>query len=139
MSTRSHPSAYLQLKYPTRHGVFVKSEPVVLDHDMLHSHAESSSGALKRRKGRTVEERRQALVEDSRTGEVLPHEVCCLMCKKWIKLYRDVEYIESNWLRHAERCYLRAIANRFVYLLNQVMGRLTTERDTVTPMRKQTW
>ena len=50
-------------------------------------------------------------MDDPRTGEVLPHEVWCKMCSKWVKLYRDVQYIESNWLRHAEKCYLRALAN----------------------------
>ena len=95
--------------------IFVKPEPVDHDHEMLH--AESSSGLVtnKRRRGRTIEERRQALIDDPRTGEVLPHEVWCLMCSKWIKLYKDVEYIESNWLRHAEKCYLRFVASGYVH------------------------
>lgn len=116
---RLHSSAYLKLNPSARHlvdEVSVKCEPTDLHQDLLHTHAESSSVAIKRRRGRAIDERRQALIDDPRTGDVLPHEVWCLMCKKWIKLYKDVEYIEANWLRHAERCYLRAIANGFVSL-----------------------
>ncbi|KAL5476734.1 hypothetical protein ACEPAI_2920 [Sanghuangporus weigelae] len=70
----------------------------------------SASTSMKRRKGRTTEERKQALLSDTRAGQVLPNEVFCNMCKKWIKLYKEVEYVESNWIRHAERCSLRVAA-----------------------------
>lgn len=105
--------AYLALKHCRLTGeeILVKPEPVDHEPETLRV---GPSSAHKRRRGRTIEERKQALNDDPRTGEVLPHEVWCLMCKKWIKLYKDVEYIESNWIRHAEKCYLRAVASGFV-------------------------
>lgn len=65
------------------------------------------AGARHNKKGRNEDERKKALEADTRCSEVRPHEVFCLLCKRWIKLYRDVTYIDSNWLRHAERCELR--------------------------------
>ena len=64
-------------------------------------------GARHNKKGRNEEERKKALEDDPRCSEVRPHEVFCLMCKRWIKLYKEVSYIDSNWLRHAERCELK--------------------------------
>ena len=64
----------------------------------------------RRRKGRTAEERRKVLEDDPRAGQVNPHDVYCKMCNKWIKLYRDIPYVESNWTRHAERCEVRQAA-----------------------------
>lgn len=61
----------------------------------------------KRKKGRSVEERRQGFIDDPRCGEVEPHQVFCLLCKKWIKLYKEVEYVDSNWTRHIVRCEAR--------------------------------
>lgn len=80
----------------------IKSEPS-LDIDSIYSY----TPALKKKKGRNVAERMEGLQQDPRCGEVQPHQVFCLMCNRWIKLYREVEYIDSNWLRHAERCSLR--------------------------------
>ena len=83
----------------------VKSEEVPMDPDSLFPYTPS----LKRKKGRSVEERIAALKADPRCGDVEPHQVFCLICDKWIQLYRGTEYIDSNWLRHAERhsCVIR--------------------------------
>lgn len=87
---------------PTPLSAPVKNEPG-LDMDAIYSY----TPALKKKKGRNVTERMEGLRQDPRCGEVQPHQVFCLMCNRWIKLYREVEYIDSNWLRHAERCSLR--------------------------------
>lgn len=50
-------------------------------------------------------------MQDPRCDFVQPGEVFCLMCRNWIKLYKDVPYIDANWTRHAERCQIR---NRYV-------------------------
>ncbi|KAI5121436.1 hypothetical protein M0805_006197 [Coniferiporia weirii] len=116
--TRNHIVNQSTTSFPASASLRVKSEPD--DLELLYpasaenEHEESVSTAIgaKRKKGRSLEERRQSLMDDPRCGEVRPHDVFCLMCKKWIKLYKDVAYIESNWTRHAERCSLRTIAQR---------------------------
>lgn len=69
--------------------------------------ATKSGTKRKNKKGRSIEERKKALEEDTRCTDVRPHEVFCLGCKRWIQLYQNVTYIESNWSRHAERCFAR--------------------------------
>ncbi|KAL5498746.1 hypothetical protein ACEPAH_2101 [Sanghuangporus vaninii] len=107
-------------KSPSRAVDLIKPEPNGSDHFLFYSPpglkaeddeaSASASTSMKRRKGRTAEERKQALLSDPRAGQVLPNEVFCNMCKKWIKLYKEVEYVESNWIRHAERCSVRVAA-----------------------------
>ncbi len=58
----------------------------------------------KKRKTRTVEERMQALVDDPRCDDLRPDQVHCVKCKKWVKLQKDVPYIDSNWQRHLSSC-----------------------------------
>lgn len=77
-------------------------------------------GKRKNRKGRSLAERKQTLEEDERCGEVRPHEVFCLGCKRWIQLYQNVAYIDSNWTRHAERCFTR---REYVACQNALSGR----------------
>lgn len=100
---------------------FIKPEPEDFN-NLLHPIETADDSALtsqpvKRKKGRSIDERRQALVDDPRTGEVEPHQVFCTICKKWIKLYKEVEYIESNWVRHVERCSIRFTNKKYVQVI----------------------
>lgn len=88
----------------------------------------------KKRKARGVEERRKSLLDDPRCGEVQPGEVLCLMCRNWIKLYKDVPYIDANWTRHAERCQTR---HGYAYSLLCTL-RYHTDRPILAPTSRTT-
>lgn len=54
---------------------------------------------------RRTESERQALLErDPRAEQVLPHEVLCRKCQKWIKLAAKQRYALGNWNAHQQRC-----------------------------------
>ncbi|TDL24569.1 hypothetical protein BD410DRAFT_94573 [Rickenella mellea] len=76
-----------------------------------------SAGLLKR-KPRNILERLKDLEMDPRCGDVRESEVFCLMCQKWVKLSRDVPYIDANWIRHASRCSEKNWLNPLVRALS---------------------
>ena len=76
----------------------------------------SSQQPQKKRKARSWEERKKALEEDTRCDFVAPDMVFCCMCQRWIKLYKDVPYVDANWVRHAVRCEVRSKCVRHAFL-----------------------
>lgn len=57
-----------------------------------------------KRRGRTAEDRLRAFQADTRCKCIEPSQALCRFCNKWIQLNREVPYVDSNWLRHVERC-----------------------------------
>jgi len=53
---------------------------------------------------RTESERQGILERDPRAEQVLPHEVLCKKCQKWIKLAVKQRYALGNWNAHQQRC-----------------------------------
>lgn len=65
---------------------------------------EGDSTQRKRKYHRSTGERIQCFLDDLRCGQILPSQVFCLLCEKWVQLSQTVPYVDSNWRRHADRC-----------------------------------
>lgn len=95
----------------------------------------ASAGHSEHNVRRTEAERQSILESDPRAEQVLPNEVLCKKCQKWVKLSAKQLYALGNWNQHQQRCSGTlpssrvATAERKLKLVNDSKAKSFTSRS----------